>query len=98
MLLQLCVSDAAVPGLRGVLAVACCRCISNVMSKWIDAAWVVAAQAQQQQQQQQQAASAGQAAAAVSSVVRVHCCWQQSCTATGRLSSCSPNLQVRRLM
>lgn len=26
---------------------------------------------------------------------RVRCTWQQACTATGRLSSCGPNMQVR---
>lgn len=49
-----------------------CRCIVNVMSKWIDAQWV------------QQAAAGG----------RVRSSWQQASTATGRLSSCSPNLQA----
>ena len=62
----------------------------NFVSKWIEADWVAAAGAG--------CASATEWAAAhpgAGALPRVHCSWNHCGTATGRLSSSSPNLQVR---
>jgi hypothetical protein len=67
-----------------------CRSKQNAVSKYFDADWV-------QRASRQGAAKAAAKAAAGGGpvVVDLHCCWNQTNTATGRLSSCSPNLQVR---
>lgn len=57
-----------------------CRCMQNVLTKWVDSDWVQEA--------------TRQAAAADSGSADVRCSWNQLATATGRLSSSSPNLQV----
>lgn len=52
----------------------------NLHSKFLGAPWV--------------AAAAEEARATGSRVGRVRCAWNQTCTATGRLSSSGPNMQV----
>lgn len=52
----------------------------NILTKYVQPGWVLAA-----------ARSAEQAGA---STARVHCRWQQTSVATGRLSCADPNLQV----
>lgn len=56
--------------------------MQNVITKWMDPDWV-------------QAATSQAAADDSGGVAGVHCSWNQVATATGRLSSSSPNLQVR---
>lgn len=67
---------------------ACCICRSkqNAVSKYFDADWV--------QRAARQGAAQAAAAGGRPVVVDLRCCWNQTNTATGRLSSCSPNLQV----
>jgi len=67
------------------------RCLINLKSKWLDAAWVRAAVAEAAA-----AAAAGGPLAAFTNagLARVRCCWHQTGAATGRLSCSAPNLQA----
>lgn len=56
-------------------------CLQNVLTKYVQPEWVVAAAAAAQR--------------AGSRLARVHCRWQQTSVATGRLSCSDPNLQAR---
>eukprot|EP00775_Hariotina_reticulata_P003333 gene3333-3610_t len=56
------------------------RSIQNVLTKWVDSAWIQAA--------------SYVASSNPDRVTRVRCSWNQLATATGRLSSSNPNLQA----
>ncbi|WIA11812.1 hypothetical protein OEZ85_011902 [Tetradesmus obliquus] len=62
------------------------RSKQNAVSKYFDADWV--------QRAARQGAAQAAAAGGRPVVVDLRCCWNQTNTATGRLSSCSPNLQA----
>jgi DNA polymerase I-like protein with 3'-5' exonuclease and polymerase domains len=79
------------------------RALQNFASKWLDADWVVAAAGGAASAEERAAAAAAAAAAGAGGYhpsgggewwPRVRCHWNQTATATGRLSSSGPNLQA----
>ncbi|GLC33311.1 hypothetical protein PLESTM_000047400 [Pleodorina starrii] len=70
------------------------RALQNVLSKWLEPEWLPPLLARSRAPATAAATAVAAAPSPPPSLPRLSCCWNQTATATGRLSSSAPNMQA----